>query len=309
MKKVIFSTITALTVLAGTAQADLANGEYKIGMYKVGGYCMDVQAASTENGANIQMYTCNDTDAQNFSITKNNDGESYSIRNVGSNKLLDVDNYGYGSNVQQYGEDVQDYRSWIITESTQPGGRFYLSLKSNPDVCLSTNIENGNYVGANVEVTSEYCSAYYFSAPVVEEVFSGSYTLQNNRSGKCASVWNDVNGDGALQYNCDVEYGQKKVWNLSHLGNGEYEIRNTVGWKLLDKDLNSSSVQVWEGYPAQNNQKWKIEKLTNGVYFIRSVNNTDDCLSIANDSYDDNASIVVGSCSTGISKYWNLVHQ
>ncbi|MGL1936821.1 MAG: RICIN domain-containing protein [Fibrobacterales bacterium] len=303
MKKLLFSTVAALSVFAGAAQADLADGEYKIGIYRAQSGCMDVQGASTENGANIQMYECNGTDAQTFSITKNQDGETYSVRNVGSNKLLDVENWGNGTNVQQYGEAVEDYRSWYIEQSAPPYAWFEFRLKSNPEICLRA--ENPG----NVTVASDYCTGFSLATPIKQEVLSGSYTLVNYRSRKCASVWNDANGDNALQYNCDVEYGQKKVWNLSHLGNGEYEIRNTQGWKLLDKDQNSSNVQLWEGYPAQSNQKWRIEKKFNNMFKLESVSNASECLAVETESGDDNASLVVDNCANGLSIYWDIVHQ
>ncbi len=306
MKKLLISTIAGLTLMAGAAQAELANGEYKIGIWRVGGICMDVQGGSTENGANIQMYNCNATDAQTFSITKNSDGQTYSIKGKASNKLFDVENYGYGTNVQQYGEDVQDYRSWIITQSSQPASHYTIRLKSNPDVCMGAE----SVSGGNVFVSDGYCTGFYFMQPVAQEVLSGSFKIVNYQGDKCLSVWNDVNGDGALVYNCSVNYGQKNVWNVAHIGNGVYEIRNTAGWKLLDKDLYSSKVQVWEGNPSNSNQQWRIEKeyATSDLYRIKPLSNVDECLVLDNYFAEENDPAKTADCNGG-SNYWRFQQQ
>lgn len=49
------------------------------------GKCLDVAAASTTNGANVQIYDCNGTAAQHWAISSAGD-----IVNINANKCLDI---------------------------------------------------------------------------------------------------------------------------------------------------------------------------------------------------------------------------
>ncbi len=51
--------------------------------------CMDVPASTSDNGAQIQQWTCNGTDAQKFMALKQADG-SFSLRNLSSRKCFDI---------------------------------------------------------------------------------------------------------------------------------------------------------------------------------------------------------------------------
>jgi len=51
--------------------------------------CLDVKGASKENGATIQVYTANKTNAQNWAIMDNGDA-TWTLINVASGKALDV---------------------------------------------------------------------------------------------------------------------------------------------------------------------------------------------------------------------------
>ena len=52
-------------------------------------YVLDVEAGSKDNGANVQLYKRNDSNAQKW-IIKKIDNKYYTITSVGSNKVLDV---------------------------------------------------------------------------------------------------------------------------------------------------------------------------------------------------------------------------
>jgi hypothetical protein len=65
--------------------------------------CLDVDAASTANGAKIQQWSCNGTSAQRFTIEDRGNG-NYRLRNASSNKCLDVAAGGTsnGTKIQQW---------------------------------------------------------------------------------------------------------------------------------------------------------------------------------------------------------------
>ena len=79
------------------------NGTYFIRMAKNSSIVLDVDSGSKANGANVQVYSNNDSTAQNWDLTRNTDG-TYTICSAVSGKALDVANGPAvsGANVQQY---------------------------------------------------------------------------------------------------------------------------------------------------------------------------------------------------------------
>lgn len=60
------------------------------------GYCLDVYSASQDNGANIQLYECNGSGAQQWRW------EGTSLVNINSGKCLDSDGQNDGANIHQW---------------------------------------------------------------------------------------------------------------------------------------------------------------------------------------------------------------
>ncbi|MFS4105599.1 ricin-type beta-trefoil lectin domain protein [Streptomyces sp. PD-S100-1] len=65
------------------------------------GMCLDVEGGGTGDGVPVQIYTCNSSDAQKWEIIPR-DEDSYSLRNIKSNKCLDVNagNAANGTKIQ-----------------------------------------------------------------------------------------------------------------------------------------------------------------------------------------------------------------
>ncbi len=87
---------------AKSAPDGLPNGRYTM-VSAHSGKCVDVAAASTADGANVQQYQCNGTGAQKFDVANMGNG-AYRILNANSGKALDVAAAALndGANVQQW---------------------------------------------------------------------------------------------------------------------------------------------------------------------------------------------------------------
>lgn len=111
----------------------VSGGIYKL-THKGTNQCLDVSDASTQQGANVQQYTSNDSDAQRWVITKESDG-FYKLTHRGTNQCLDVDNNSSqaGANVQQWTDLGTDAQRWKIELMTD--GHFKLTHK-NTNLCL-----------------------------------------------------------------------------------------------------------------------------------------------------------------------------
>jgi GH43 family beta-xylosidase len=124
----------------------VSGGVYKL-THKGTTQCLDVSGGSTQQGANVQQYTSNDSDAQRWVITKESDG-FYKLTHRGTNQCLDVDNNSTqpGANVQQWTDLGTDAQRWKI--ELMSDGYFKLTHK-NTNLCLDV-ANNSAEPGTNV---------------------------------------------------------------------------------------------------------------------------------------------------------------
>ena len=89
--------------------------------------CMDVRGASTSNGAAVQQYGCNRSNAQFFYIVKK-DGSYYELRNLKSGKCVDVSGYSTsdGALVHQWDCHGGYNQQWLLRHV----GRQYFQIVS-----------------------------------------------------------------------------------------------------------------------------------------------------------------------------------
>ena len=91
---------------------------------------VDINAASTENGANVQLWDCVNGNAQMFAFqyVKSENGVPYwVIKNNYSGKVLDVSGTSAGANVQQYAYHGGDNQLWTLKMAGN--GYFYICSK------------------------------------------------------------------------------------------------------------------------------------------------------------------------------------
>ena len=110
---------------------------------------LDVDGASREAGANVQLYTGNGTRAQTFHIASNGDG-TYTLNIPFSRKALDVRYGGMtpGTNVQQWNRNGSDAQKWRIEYDGTGAVRMVSVLNG-----LALQVSGNSAVdGANVEL-------------------------------------------------------------------------------------------------------------------------------------------------------------
>ncbi|MCR5295719.1 MAG: N-acetylmuramoyl-L-alanine amidase [Lachnospiraceae bacterium] len=117
-------------------QRHLASGTYTIYSALSKSMVLDIQNASKEPGANLQLYEANGTAAQQFRVTEISGG-SYRIEPVCSSLSLDTAGGGAanGVNVRQYADNGSAAQRWRIVPA---GGRYY-SL--SPECAPGFNLE------------------------------------------------------------------------------------------------------------------------------------------------------------------------
>lgn len=148
----------SLDTLAKDNRNVLADGTYNIQSLVNPNYVLDIYGGYTTNGANVQLYRSNDTEAQLFKVT--HDSQGYvTFTNVKSGKVLDV--YGgtkkNNQNIWQFSSNGSRAQKWIV----KPDGNGYViisALDSNYVLDLSTgkainssNIQLYTYCGSNAQ--------------------------------------------------------------------------------------------------------------------------------------------------------------
>ena len=91
---------------------------------------VDINAASTENGANVQLWDCVNGNAQMFAfqyVKTENNVPYWVIKNNYSGKVLDVSGTSAGANVQQYAYHGGDNQLWTLKMAGN--GYFYICSK------------------------------------------------------------------------------------------------------------------------------------------------------------------------------------
>lgn len=113
---------------------------------------LDIANASIKNGANVQIWSANNTDAQKFKFEYDNQGY-YTITNVKSGKVLDVQNAknANGTNVWQYTSNNTDAQKWQVLENSD-GETITLKNKATGKMLDITSGSRKD--GANVQIWS-----------------------------------------------------------------------------------------------------------------------------------------------------------
>ena len=114
--KEIQNEINCLKIAAKCGKkVPLKSGIYKIVSCLDENKCVDINNASDENEAKVQLWDSNSTDAQKFKIRRHNDGY-YTIEAVCSGKMVDVKlaSRDFGTEIWQYEKNKTAAQKWYI---------------------------------------------------------------------------------------------------------------------------------------------------------------------------------------------------
>ena len=278
----------SLDNLAAQNKNTIANGVYIISSSLNSNYVLDVDNGSIANGANIQLYQSNGTQAQLFKVT--HDSQGYvTFTNEKSGKVLDVYNGSCknGANVWQYNSNNSRAQKWIVRKE----GNSYViisALNSNYVLDLAngkarngSNIQISSYNGANVQKwsISKYISKEEKLNTLASQNASalpdGTYTI---RSAKNSNYVFDVNG-GYTWNGANIQlYANNgtsaQAFKVTHDSNGYVTITNVKSGKVLTvcNGTARNSQNVWQ-YNSNNSraQKWIAKKNGSGYVLVSAL--------------------------------------
>ena len=259
-------------------------GEYFIKSALADHLVLDVPGASRDDGANVQLWDANRSDAQKWRVSYDSQGLA-TITNVASGKVLDAQwaSSRPGTNVDQWSSNGTRAQKWRITSGNQ--GRMKIVSALDPAIVLDVAAANAS-AGANVGLWNANGSdAQEFSfIPTQPKVSSAGQADITSGYYELASVVDPTKGidlkDFAMNNGARLQlWGSSKtdnqIWKISRESDGFYRLVNTWSNKSLDSTdgtpIPGTELQLWDTDTSNMNQKWAIFSVTGGAYMLRNV--------------------------------------
>lgn len=258
--------------LAAQNKNTLADGVYEINSVKNSNYTLDVNSASTRNGANVQLYLRNGTKAQAFRVSHDSQG-FVTFTNINSGKVIDLDGAitKNGRNIHQYASNGTRAQKWIVQQS----GSGY-SIVSAIDASFALDIRNGSvYSGSNIQLYKsnntaaqqwtfnkyvterERCDSY--AGQNKDRMADGVYYIKNQNVGFALDV-----ADGSLYGGANVQlYSLNKTnaqkWKITHDSTGYVSFQNVGSGMYLTASGSGITANVYQQKQTNDyNQKWIV---------------------------------------------------
>ncbi len=267
---------------------------------------LDVKGANPSNGTQVQTYTPNGTDAQNFTLKPVETLISEGIYQISPNhtsKVLDIDG---GS--RSGGANLQLWSSYGTTAQ-----RFSVHATGVQNEFTIEALCSGLYLtqtDANVDQRPAIGTANQLWQAVPSS--SGGLSLINKGSGLALDVAGASTADGAnvRVYEPNGTPAQSFVFSkTSPIGDGTFFIGAANGL-VLDVSNGSESdganIQVWKN----NNtgaQKWNIRQQSNGTYMILNAA-SNRALDVQGWSANAGANIQQWEAFNTLNQEWNIVY-
>lgn len=258
--------------LAAQNKNTLADGVYEICSVKNSNYALDVNSASTSNGANVQLYLRNGTQAQAFKVSHDSQG-FVTFTNFNSGKVIDLDGAitKNGRNIHQYASNGTRAQKWIVQQS----GSGY-SIVSAIDTSFALDIRNGFvYSGSNIQLYKSNNTAaqqWTFNKYVTERERCDSYASQNKGrmpdgvyyiKNQNVGYALDV-ADGSLYGGANVQlYSLNRTnaqkWKITHDSTGYVSFQNVGSGMYLTASGSGRTANVYQQRQTNDyNQKWIV---------------------------------------------------
>ena len=282
----------------------------------------DVTSASTANGARVQLYSSNNTNAQKYRFESIGNG-TYKIVNVNSGKVLDVSggSTANGAALQQYTNNNTVAQQWTV-RNYGSGKVALVSVNANKAV----DIPNGNAVqqaqlqlySPNGTVAQQWLVA---KAPLTlrerlnetaakhrQDLPDGTYTFGSKLN---TSMKMDVSGASRSNYgNVQIWAGNgtnAQKWKVTHDSNGYVTLTSVNSGKVLDVNggvsANGTNVQQYDSNGTYA-QKWIAVKNSDGSYTFQSALAENKVLDVSGASISNGANVQLYAANGTNAQKW-----
>lgn len=282
----------------------------------------DVTGASTANGARVQLYSSNNTNAQKYRFESIGNG-TYKIVNINSGKMLDVagGSTANGAELQQYTSNNTVAQQWTV-RNYGSGKIALVSVNANKAV----DIPGGNAVqqaqlqlySPNGTVAQQWLVA---KAPLTlrerlnetaakhrQDLPDGTYTFGSKLN---TSMKMDVSGASRSNYgNVQIWAGNgtnAQKWKVMHDSNGYVTLTSVNSGKVLDVNggvsANGTNVQQYDSNGTYA-QKWIAVKNSDGSYTFQSALAENKVLDVSGASTSNGANVQLYAANGTNAQKW-----
>ena len=282
----------------------------------------DVTGASTANGARVQLYSSNNTNAQKYRFESIGNG-AYKIVNINSGKMLDVagGSTANGAALQQYTSNNTVAQQWTV-RNYGSGKIALVSVNANKAV----DIPSGNAVqqaqlqlySPNGTVAQQWLVA---KAPLTlrerlnetaakhsQDLPDGTYTFGSRLN---TSMKMDVSGASRSNYgNVQIWVGNgtnAQKWKVTHDSNGYVTLTSMNSGKVLDVNggvsANGTNVQQYDSNGTYA-QKWIAVKNSDGSYTFQSALAENKVLDVSGASTSNGANVQLYAANGTNAQKW-----
>ena len=282
----------------------------------------DVTSASTANGARVQLYSSNNTNAQKYRFESIGNG-TYKIVNINSGKVLDVSSgsTANGAALQQYTSNNTVAQQWTVRNY----GSSKIALVS-VNANKAVDIPDGNAVqqaqlqlySPNGTVAQQCLVA---KAPLTlrerlnetaakhrQDLPDGTYTFGSKLN---TSMKMDVSGASRSNYgNVQIWAGNgtnAQKWKVTHDSNGYVTLTSVNSGKVLDVNggvsANGTNVQQYDSNGTYA-QKWIAVKNSDGSYTFQSALAENKVLDVSGASTSNGANVQLYAANGTNAQKW-----
>lgn len=260
---------------------------------------LDIPSANAVEGATIQQYDSNGTNAQKWYIYDNGNG-SYSIASVVNGNLALAASSDGSLKLSAYTQNAAA-QSFRFIAKTQPVADNTYLIRSNIRQNYTVDVYNANT--ANGTKTWMYdqnnTQAQIFQFDYNSK--TGYYTITNPKSGRVLDVASAGTANGTSTQIYDDNSTCAQQWSIEKWSEGELEILSACSGKALDvasaATVAGTKLQIYDRNNT-NAQKWHLESIelptppvADGLYTITSALKANYVLDVYNAGTKDGTNV------------------
>ena len=309
-----------LDALAASNKSVLADGTYEIQSALNSNYVLDVTSGSLNNGANIQLYMSNSTEAQGWKVSHDEKGY-VTFTNVKSGKVLDVNGgvAGNSKNIQQYSSQSIADQKWIVIKD---GNSYQIVSALDSNYCIdlsSAKVANSSniqlYSSNGTKAQRWKFTAFKTNREKLDDLASlnasfmedGTYYIKNRNVNYALDVTSASKNDGANVQLYSFNETKAQRWIVSHDAKGYVLLQNEGSGKYLTVSLNtaSNSVNVYQ-YSNLNSysQRWIIMFDDTGSIKIVSALDSKYSIDIKSGKVENSSNIQLYTSNNTAAQQW-----
>lgn len=295
-----------------SSERTISDGVYEICSSIDSGQVLDVEGASKDTAAAVQVYARNNTSAQRFVIQQTADG-FYKITNLNSGLVLDVKsgNFILKTPIQQYTSNDSDAQKWAIQDNGN-GTYTFISKLSGQVLDLASgsavNKTKAQTYYSNQTAAQQFVLHCVTGEKCIEDgVYAVSSALNSTQVLDVQSA-SKSRGANIQLYASNQSLAQQFEFKYDTL-TGFYKITNINSGLVLDvaggNCENKANIQQYTSNDTLA-QRWRLQRNDDGSIVIASALNNDYVLDVAGalGTSGTNVQLYLGNETT--AQRWNI---